>query len=104
MPRYPIVMEVKEIRAELPPPCPIHKAGDQMTISNGCLDGRLCLPVAAQQMARLYALANGLPAKDLTIYNCPDNGKVVFEIRRDSTKWWKEPLSPLTEAEVRPGT
>lgn len=102
MPRYPVVMEVKEIREDLPPKCPVHKMGDKITINNGYLEGSICLPVLAQQMARLYALSNGMPARDVMTYRCPDQGKVVYEIRRDPTHWWKDPLSPQTESEVRP--
>lgn len=35
MPRYPVTMEVKEIREELPPMCPVHKVGDKIVIDNG---------------------------------------------------------------------
>ena len=36
MPRYPVIMDVKEIRQELPPICPVHKVGDKIIINNGC--------------------------------------------------------------------
>lgn len=104
MPRYPIVVEVVELPPDLPPPCPIHSLGDRLTINNSCIEGKMCLSVMAQQMARLYALANGLPAPDVGTIRCPDRGKVVFQVRRDSAHWWKDALAPLTDAEVRPGT
>lgn len=104
MPRYPVVMEVKEIRKEFPPPCPVHKVGDRITVNNGCVEGKICLPVLAQYMARIYALSNGLPTRDRFTIACPDNGKVVYELRRDSTKWWKDALSPLTDAELKPSS
>ena len=45
MPRYPVTMEVKEIIADLPPWCPVHKVGDKIVITNGCVEGKICLPV-----------------------------------------------------------
>ena len=45
MPRYPVTMEVKEIREELLPMCPVHKVRDRIVINNGCLEGKICLPV-----------------------------------------------------------
>lgn len=60
MPRYPVTMEVKEIRDQPPPMCPVHKVGDKIVIDNGCLEGKICLPVLSQQIARLYGLVNGV--------------------------------------------
>ena len=102
MPRYPITMEVKEIREELLPMCPVHKTGDRIVINNGCLEGKICLVVLSQQAARLYGLVNGMASRNVITYRCPDHGKVVFEIRRDPDHWWKDALSSLTEAEVKP--
>ena len=102
MPRYPVVMEVKEIREDLPPPCPVHKVGDKIVINNGCVEGRICLPVLSQQVARLYGLVNGMPFANVFTYSCPDKGKVVYEIRRDPDHWWKDAQSPFTESEVKP--
>ncbi|MFH1381413.1 MAG: hypothetical protein ABIH70_00780 [Chloroflexota bacterium] len=102
MPRYPVVMEVKEVKEELPPPCPVHKVGDKLTINNTDVEGKICLGVLAQSIARLYGLANGMPAPNVTTYRCPDHGKVVYEIRRDPDHWWKDAVSPLTESEVKP--
>lgn len=103
MPRYPVTMTVKEIKAELAPPCPVHKVGDKITINNGCLEGKICLPVLAQQAARLYGLVNGMSApSEVLTYSCPDKGKVVYEIRRDPNHWWKDAMSPLTESEIKP--
>jgi len=102
MPRYPVIMEVTEINEELPPPCPVHSVGDRIVIDNGCLEGKICLPVLAQQVARLYGLANGMPAANVLTYRCPDKGKVVYEIRRDPDHWRKDAQSPLTEAEFKP--
>ncbi len=102
MPRYPVIMEVKEIHAELPPPCPVHQVGDKIAVSNARVEGKICLAVLTQQIARLYGLANGMAAGNVTVYRCPDRGKVVYEIRRDPDHWWKDALSPLTESEVKP--
>lgn len=102
MPRYPVIMEVKQIRAELPPLCPVHKVGDRVVINNGCLEGKICLPVLSQQVARLYGLVNGMASANVITYYCPDKGKVVYEIRRDPDHWWKDALSTLTDAEVKP--
>ena len=102
MPRYPVTMEVKEIIADLPPWCPVHKVGDKIVITNGCVEGKICLPVLSQQSARLYGLVNGMSSANVMTYRCPDRGKVVFEIRRDPDHWWKDAQSPLTEAEVKP--
>lgn len=102
MPRYPVTMEVKEIRKELPPMCPVHKVGDKIIINNGCLEGKICLPALSQQTARLYGLVNGMASANVITYRCPDQGKVVYEIRRDPDHWWKDALSTLTEAEVKP--
>ena len=102
MPRYPVTMEVKEIKGEYPPTCPVHKVGDRIVINNGCLEGKLCFPVFSQQMARLYGLVNGMPAPNVIAYRCPDHGKVVYEIRRDPDHWWKDAVSPMTESEVKP--
>ncbi len=104
MPRYPVVMEVVQIKEDLPPPCPVHEVGDRITVDNGCVEGKICLPVLAQHMARIYAVTNGLPGTDAYTIACPDKGKVVFSLRRDSTRWWKTPLSPQTEAELRPSS
>ncbi len=104
MPRYPVVMEVKEINAKLPPACPVHKVGDKIVINNGCLEGKICLPVLSQQVARLYGLVNGMASAHVMTYRCPDNGKVVYEIRRDPDHWWKDAQSPRTAAEVKPYT
>jgi len=60
MPRYPVTMEVKEIRDQPLPMCPVHKVGDKIVIDNGCLEGKICLPVLSQQIARLYGLVNGV--------------------------------------------
>src|SRR3990170_3001639 len=95
-------MEVKEISEQLPPMCPVQKVGDRIIINNGCLEGRICLPVLSQQIARLYGLVNGMSSVNVITYRCPDAGKVVYEIRRDPNHWWKDPLSPLTESEVKP--
>ncbi|MBI2869952.1 MAG: hypothetical protein HYX96_09030 [Chloroflexi bacterium] len=62
----------------------------------------MCLPVACQMAARLYGLTFGMPSVNTFTYRCPDRGKVVYEIRRDPDHWWKDAVSPLTEAEVRP--
>ena len=102
MPRYQVTMEVKEIRKELPPMCPVHEVGDKIIINNGCLEGKICLPVLSQQAARLYGLVNGMASANVVTYRCPDRGKVVYEIRRDPDHWWKDALSSLTEAEVKP--
>ncbi len=102
MPRYPVTMEVTEIRGELLPPCPVHKVGDRIVINNGCLEGKICLPVLSQQVARLYGLVNGMPAANLFTCRCPDGGKVVYEVRRDPNHWWKDAQSPLTESDVKP--
>ena len=102
MPRYPVTMEVKETNDQLPPACPVHKVGDKLVINNGCIEGKLCLPVMTQQISRLYGLVNGMPSANVITYRCPDRGKVVYEIRRDSNHWWKDAMSPLTEAEVKP--
>ena len=102
MPRYPVIMEVVEIKEDLPPPCPVHKVGDKIVIDNGCVEGRICLPVLGQQVARLYGLVNGMSAPDKITYRCPDRGKVVYEIRRDPDHWWKDAMSPLTGSEVKP--
>jgi hypothetical protein len=95
-------MEVKEIREELPPMCPVHGVGDRVVINNGCLEGKICLPVLSQQVARLYGLVNGMAAANVITYRCPDKGKVVYEIRRDPDHWWQDAVSPLTETEVKP--
>ena len=102
MPRYPVTMEVKQIREELPPLCPVHKVGDRVVINNGCLEGKVCLPVLSHQVARLYGLVNGMASANVIAYSCPDKGKVVYEIRRDPDHWWKDAVSPLTESEVKP--
>ena len=102
MPRYPVIMEVKEINEQLPPRCPVQKVGDKAVINNGCLEGKICLSVLSQQFVRLYGLVNGMPAANVSTYRCPDRGKVVYEIRRDPDHWWKDAQSPLTEAEVKP--
>jgi len=102
MPRYPIVMEVKEIKTDLPPMCPVHKVGDKVAINNGTVEGKICLGVLTQQFARLYGLANGMIAANTLTYACPDRGKVVFEIRRDVNHWYKDAISPLTDAPVKP--
>ena len=102
MPRYPVTMEVKEIREELPPMCPVHNVGDRIVINNGCLEGKICLPVLSQQVARIFGLVNGMASANIITYRCPDRGKVVYEIRRDPDHWWKDALSPLTESEVKP--
>ena len=102
MPRYPVTMEVKEIRDKPSPMCPVQKVGDRIVINNGCLEGKICLPVLSQQVARLYGLVNGMASANVITYRCPDGGKVVYEIRRDPDHWWEDALSPLTEAEVKP--
>ena len=102
MARYPVTMAVKEISAEFPPPCPVHKVGDKLVINNASVEGKICLGVLTQQLARLYGLANGMPSANLITYRCPDHGKVVYEIRRDPDHWWKDAQAPLTEAEVKP--
>ena len=102
MPRYPITMEVKEMKKGLPPSCPVHKLGDRIVINNGCLEGKICFPVLSQQAARLYGLVNGMPYRSVMTFECPDRGKVVFEIRRDRDHWWKDAQSPLTESEIKP--
>lgn len=102
MPRYLVTMEVKEIDAALPPACPVHKVGDRIVITNGCVEGKICLPVLSQQSARLYGLVNGMASANVMTYRCPDRGKVVYEIRRDPDHWWKDARSPLTDAEVKP--
>ena len=102
MPRYPVVMEVTEIHDEPPPRCPVHQVGDRIVINNGCLEGKLCLPVLSQQVSRLYGLVNGMPYANHITYRCPDGGKVVYEIRRDPDHWWQDAMSPLTETEVKP--
>jgi len=102
MPRYPVVMEVKQVREDLPPSCPVHKVGDRIVINNGCLEGKICIPVLCQQSARLYGLVNGMASINVITYSCPDKGKVVYEIRRDPDHWWKDAVSPLTKSEVKP--
>ncbi|MBI2846742.1 MAG: hypothetical protein HYX82_02555 [Chloroflexi bacterium] len=102
MPRYPVTMEVKEIREDLPPTCPVQKVGDKVVIDNGCFEGKVCLPVLAQQVARLYGLVNGMASANTITYRCPDKGKVVYEIRRDPDNWWKDALSRKTKSEVKP--
>ena len=102
MPRYPVTMEVKEIRGQPPPMCPVQKVGDKVVINNGCLEGKICLPVLSQQIARLHGMVNGMASPNVITYRCPDGGKVVYEIRRDSDHWWKDALSSLTEAEIKP--
>ncbi|MFC1981295.1 hypothetical protein ACFLVN_03530 [Chloroflexota bacterium] len=102
MPRYPVTMEVKEILDQLLPMCPVHEVGDRVVIDNGCLEGKICLPVLSYQVARLYGLVNGMASADVLTCRCPDKGKVVYEIRRDPDHWWKDALSPLTESEVKP--
>ena len=102
MPRYPVTMEVKQIREELTPLCPVHKVGDRVVINNGCLEGKVCLPVLSQQVARLYGLVNGMAFANVVAFSCPDKGKVVYEIRRDPDHWWKDSVSPLTKSEVKP--
>ena len=104
MPRYPVTMVVKEIKPELPPHCPVHQVGDKIVIDNGCVDGRICLPVLAQNLPRIYGLVNGMPTRDVWTIRCPDQGKVVYELRRDSSKWWKDAMAPLTEAEFKPNS
>jgi uncharacterized repeat protein (TIGR04076 family) len=106
MPRYPITITVTEMHHDkYPPKCPVHELGDTFTVNNGCVEGKMCLPALAQHIARIYGLCNGMPSTRGEVFNipCPDHGKVIFELRRDPTKWWKDPLSPLTDAEVRPG-
>ncbi|MBI2830944.1 MAG: hypothetical protein HYX79_01645 [Chloroflexi bacterium] len=102
MPRYPVIMEVKEINKDLPPACPVQKVGDKIIINNGCLEGKICFPVLAQVNARLYGLVNGMPSAKVITYRCPDKGKVVYEIRRDPDHWWKDAMSPKTDSEVKP--
>ena len=102
MPRYPVTMEVKEIKNDLPPICPVQKVGEKIVINNGCLEGKICLPVLCQQAARLYGLVNGMPSVNVITISCPDRGKVIYEIRRDPDKWWKDALAPLTASEVKP--
>lgn len=102
MPRYPVVMEVKEIKPDSPPACPVHKVGDRIVIHNGCLEGKVCFPVLSQQVARLYGLVNGMPSANVIAYRCPDRGKVVYEIRRDPDHWWKDATSTMTDSEVKP--
>jgi len=104
MPRYPIIMEVKEIKADLPPMCPVHKVGDKISINNGTVEGRICLGVLTQQLARLYGLANGMISSNTLTYACPDKGKVVFEIKRDPNHWYKDAIAPLTDAPVKAST
>ena len=101
MPKYPVVMEVKEIRPDLPPPCPVHKVGDKFMINNATCEGKICHGVLMQQATRLWALANGLPSANVITYKCPDQGKVVYEIRRDPDHWYKDGISPLTNALVK---
>lgn len=102
MPRYPVIMEVKEVLHDKPPACPVHKVGDRIVINNGCLEGKVCLPVLSQQAARLYGLTNGMPSANVITYRCPDQGKVMYEIRRDPDHWWKDAQSSLTESDVKP--
>ena len=102
MPRYPVTMEVTEIREDLPPRCPVHQLGDKIVINNGCVEGKICLPVLSQQVARLYGLVNGMASSNVLTYRCPDRGKVVYEIRRDPDHWWKDASSAVSEAEVKP--
>lgn len=102
MPRYPVTMEVKKIDVDRPPACPVHMVGDKVVINNGCLEGKICLPVLSQQAARLYGLVNGMSSPNVITYRCPDAGKVTYEIRRDPDHWWKDAQSPLTKSEVKP--
>jgi uncharacterized repeat protein (TIGR04076 family) len=104
MPRYPVTMTVKEIRKDLPPDCPVHKVGDRIVINNGCVEGKICLPVLAMQAGRLYGLVNGMLFPNVLTFECPDRGKVVYEIHRDTDHWWKDALSELTESEFKPDT
>jgi uncharacterized repeat protein (TIGR04076 family) len=99
--RYPVVMEVKEISADLPPPCPVHKIGDKSSVHNAKCDGTLCLGVLTRQYMRLGALANGIPSANVITYKCPDQGKVVYEIRRDPDHWYMDAVSQLTDAKVK---
>ncbi|MBI2908138.1 MAG: TIGR04076 family protein [Chloroflexi bacterium] len=102
MPRYPVTVTVKEIKEELPPDCPVHEVGDQLIINNGCIEGKMCLPVLAMRLPRFYGLCYGMPGPNVQTIACPDKGKVVYEVRRDPTKWWKEATAPLTDSEFQP--
>lgn len=102
MPRYPVTVTVKEIKNDPPPRCPVHKVGDKIVINNGCIEGKMCLPVMAMRVARLYGLCNGMPGPNVQLMPCPDHGKVVYEVHRDPTKWWKDAVSPLTDSEYQP--
>jgi len=43
-----------------------------------------------------------MASANVITYHCLDRGKVVYEIRRVPDHWWKDALSSLTEAEVKP--
>lgn len=104
MPRYPVTVTVKEMKEEFPPPCPIHQIGDTLTLGNGSVEGRVCLYFLVQHLPRIYALSGGVPSRlgDVLTIACPDKGKVVFEVRRDSSHCWKDALFPLAPAEFIP--
>ncbi len=105
MPRYPVTITVTEMRHDkYPPKCPVHEVGDTVTINNGLVEGKMCLYVLAAHMPRIYGLVNGMPSTrgETLTFPCGDHGKVVFELKRDPTKWWKDATSPLTDAEAKP--
>lgn len=101
MARYPVVMEVKQVRPEFPPPCPVHKVGDRITVNNGTVEGKICFGILTQQIYRLYGLANGMISPNTITFACPDRGKVVFEIRRDPDHSYADAISPLTDAAMK---
>lgn len=103
MPRYPVTVTVVEMREDLPFECPVQKLGDTLTVNNGTVEGKICMYTLTQQMARIYGLVQGMPVAAETMrIGCPDKGKVVYEIHRDPTKWWKDAVSPLTDSEAQP--
>ncbi|MBI4188192.1 MAG: hypothetical protein HY529_03185 [Chloroflexi bacterium] len=91
-------MEAKEIRSDLPPPCPVHKVGDNFVVNNVTCEGKIYHGVLVKQATRLRALTNGLPSANVIYYKCPDQGRVVYEIRRDPERWYNDAIPPLTNA------
>jgi uncharacterized repeat protein (TIGR04076 family) len=103
MPRYPVTVKVVEMRDDLDFECPVQSIGDTLTVNNGTFEGKICMYTLAQQISRIYGLVQGMPYRSETIrVGCPDKGKVVYEISRDPTKWWKDANSPLTDSEKQP--
>jgi hypothetical protein len=96
-------MKVVEMKEDLPPRCPVQEMGDTLTVYNGTVEGKICMYTLAQNMHRIYGYVQGMPAPtEVLRIGCPDQGKVVYELRRDPTRWWKHAISPLTDSEVQP--